>query len=47
MIIYRKGAAANEKGLAFVHDTGWYHPLRFNQDNKDDMANAIANTRGD
>jgi hypothetical protein len=46
MIIYRKGAPSTEKGVAFVHDIGWYHPLRFNQEKKDDMANAISNTRG-
>lgn len=45
MIMYRKGSPTTEKGLAFVHDIGWYHPLRFNQDKKDDMENAIANTR--
>jgi hypothetical protein len=45
MIMYRKGAPSNEKGLAFVHDIGWYHPLRFNQEKSDDMTNAISNTR--
>lgn len=43
MVIYKKGSTG--KGVAFVHDIGWYHPLRFNQEFKDDMANAIAQTR--
>lgn len=43
MIIYKKGATG--KGVALVHDIGWYHPLRFNQDKKGDMEAAITNTR--
>jgi hypothetical protein len=42
MFIGKKGL---EKPVAFVHDIGWYHPLRFNQEFKDDMTNAIAQTR--
>lgn len=45
MIIYRRGAASTEKGVSFVHDIGWYHPIRFNQDKKGDMEEAISNTR--
>lgn len=49
MIMYAKGVPTDangvEKGVAFVHDIGWYHPLRFNQEHKDDMANAIKETR--
>lgn len=44
MILYKK-SAPNEKGIGFVHDIGWYHPLRFNQDKPEEMAQAIANTR--
>jgi hypothetical protein len=43
MIIYKKGS--NDKGVAFVHDIGWYHPLRFHQEFKDSMEKAIASTR--
>lgn len=42
MFISKKGL---DKPVAFVHDIGWYHPLRFNQEFKDDMANAINQTR--
>jgi len=45
LIIYRKGAPVGEKGLAFVHDIGWYHPDRFDQNSPNEMAAAIASTR--
>ncbi len=45
MIIYRKGAKSGEKGIMFIHDIGWYHPLRFNQDKPNDMKEAINSTR--
>lgn len=43
MVIYPDNNST--KGVSFVHDIGWYHPLRFNQEKKDDMEKAIANTR--
>lgn len=45
MIHYIKGAPTTQKGVSFVHDVGWYHPLRFNQNKREDMDLAIANTR--
>lgn len=33
------------KGVAFIHDVGWYNPVNFNIQFKGDMEKAIANTR--
>lgn len=33
------------KGLAFIHDIQWYHPIRFDQSEPEKMAKAMAHTR--
>lgn len=45
MIIYKKNSPKGERGVSFVHDIGWYHPLRFHQEFQDSMDKAIAHTR--
>lgn len=45
IIIYSKNWKVGDKGVAFVHDIGWYHPLRFHQEYQDSMEDAINKTR--
>lgn len=45
IIIYRKGVPTTEKGVAFVHDIGWYTPNNFNQASPNEMLQAINSTR--
>lgn len=45
VIIYDKDAKSGDKGVAFVHDIGWYHERRFNANNAEEMKQAIAATR--
>lgn len=45
IIIYSGDSKLGDKGVAFVHDIGWYNYTNFNQASSEQMREAIANTR--
>jgi len=45
MIVHREGAPVGEKGVAFIHDIGWYSPINFAYDQQASMQSAIAKTK--
>ncbi len=45
MIVHREGAPVGEKGVAFIHDIGWYNETNFAYDQQENMQSAIAKTK--